>query len=109
MTPKKYNEYRVVWNKERTVIEQKFLTKRGHVSIHDHEANLMNENTKNSCLLYEPVEEVKQAIEPVRVPAETMSIDEAIEREGLFEQAKERGLKFPKNISTKNLRAKLAE
>lgn len=50
-TPKKYNEFRVHSFKGKKPDEM-FPTKRGSVSIHEHEADLNNANVRRTKLFY---------------------------------------------------------
>lgn len=93
MKPKIYNEFRVVYEKDdkgKLRITDKFLTKRGQVSIHDHEAQTNNSYVKNTKLFYELAEEPK-----------TNELTEAKKK------ADELGIVYPKNISLDKLLQKI--
>lgn len=82
--PRRYNEYLEV--KMNGKVIDKIPTERGHVSITDRDAEIMNENTKRSGIVYVLAEEPKD------------------ERKELFAKAKELGLKPAKNITTDDLK-----
>ena len=95
MKPKKYNEFKVTLTIQRNgkfEITSKTPTARGHVSIHEHEAELNNRNVKRSHLWYELAE--------IEEPKNQRLAE-------LKEQADELGIKYPKNISAENLEKKI--
>jgi len=56
MKPKIYNEFKVLGRVDKSgrfVIDEKTPTKRGQVSIHEHEAELLNSQARQSHLWYE--------------------------------------------------------
>ena len=60
MEPKKFNEYKVYefrYEKGKFIIDHKKLTKRGHVSISQEDADLNNSHVEQSRLYYELAEE----------------------------------------------------
>ena len=84
--PMKYLE--LIQVKRDGEIIQEIPTKRGHVSITSRDAEIMNENTKRSGLVYILAEEPK---------------DDKEYRKELFAKAKELELKPARNISTEDL------
>jgi len=95
MNPKRYKEFKVVIEKDGKggfKIVEKFPTKRGHVSIHEHEAEINNKQVSRSKLWYELDE---------NQPADA-------EKAALMKEADELGIKYPKSIGVEKLREKIA-
>lgn len=103
MKQKKYNEFRVdSFKREKglivtdkwgnPVIQEKRLTSRGSVMIHDHEADLNNSNVLRTKLFYELSEVQPEEKNPIQ------------ERNDMMAKAAEMGLKVAKNITNKKLK-----
>ena len=94
MNPKKYNEFRVDvdWtDKNNPKPINKTQTKRGTVSIHDHEAELNNSYFTKTRLWYDLAEEPK------------------VEKSDVRKQADELGIKYSAQISDEKLQIKIDE
>jgi hypothetical protein len=96
MKPKKYNEFRVSLTIHRDgsyTIDSKTPTKRGVVSIHEHEAKLNNKYVTRTKLYYELAAEEQEAEDPKLIEAKA--------------EADRLGIKYNKSISLENLLKKI--
>lgn len=94
MKPTIYNEYKVELTIKQNgdfTIDAKHQTKRGTVSIHEHEAEENNRRVKSTKLWYEPAK-----VEPKNS-----------ELEAAKKEADELGIQYSKNISLDNLLKKI--
>ena len=99
MTPQRYKEIKVIYSPAGKV-EKEYETDRGHVSIHEHEAEFLNEphRVRRTGLKYElaePMKGVNKVIIPDRIDLEI--------------EADELGLKVHPKISDTNLYKKIQE
>ena len=79
MKPKRYKEFKVELqfsSKKQFTIKHKWPTDRGHVSIHEHEAELLNSQVKQTHKWYELDEsEIEQEIEQDNAKAERVELE----------------------------------
>ena len=99
MKPKIYNEFKVDIVGGKPDLSTKRLTKRGTVSIHEHEAEINNRQVVRTKLYY-----IEAEIQPEK---QTVNAEIDPEFEALKKEADELGIRYNKNISKEKLQVKI--